>query len=195
MGAVAIGLLVFFSATSILAYSYLSKNSSEISELFVEALDDEPETYQTDLQRLNELESKIATLEAQLELAKSASESKAETFISVTTDTKPATAPTPKPPEPKEVCYEYNIREGDFKSHKCYSKEDYDDLVYFLSRYNQAVFSYNSAISGMKITCDSGSDFFKDACKEDKDQKEEAEDDIDEYKDKVNNLISKGKSV
>lgn len=89
-------------------------------------------------------------------------------------------------------CTYLNIREGEFASNKCYSKKDYDDLNYYLQRYNSAVFTYNGAISSMNITCN-GSDFFKDKCEQDKEEKEEAEKSMSEYKGIIKDIISRGK--
>jgi len=89
-------------------------------------------------------------------------------------------------------CVTYNIREGEFASNKCYMKKDYDDLMYYLQRFNSAVSSYNGAIASMKITC-SGSEFFKNSCEEDKKEKQQAETDINNYRGIINGIIAKGK--
>ncbi len=106
----------------------------------------------------------------------------------------PSVSPTPPAPPAPPVqanCIQYKIREGEFESDNCYTPADYDDLLYYLSRYNSAVFSYNSAISSMKITCN-GSEFFEEQCEEDEEQKDDAEDNIDEYEDKVKEIIARG---
>lgn len=89
-------------------------------------------------------------------------------------------------------CTTFNIREGEFSSNKCYSQKDYDDLMYYLQRFNSAVFSYNGAIASMNITC-SGSDFFKDSCERDKKQKEQAESDMNNYRGTIQGIIARGK--
>jgi len=89
-------------------------------------------------------------------------------------------------------CNRYTIREGEFASDKCYAKKDYDDLVYYLSRFNSAAFSYNGAISSMEITCN-GSEFFKNSCEKNKTQKSQAETDMNNYRGIINGIIGRGK--
>jgi len=99
-----------------------------------------------------------------------------------------------KPPSKtvtKPACVPYAIREGEFASDKCYSQKDYDDLIYYLQRYNSAVFSYNSAVSSMRITC-TGSEFFKNTCKLDKQKKQKVEEDMVNYKNIINGIIARG---
>lgn len=112
-------------------------------------------------------------------------------------------SPTPKPtpplqkgsvsPSPSlETCIQYKIREGEFVSDKCYSQKDYDDLLYYLQRYNSSVFNRDGATESIKITC-KGSDFFKQSCEDDKKRLAEAEADIVKYRDIIRNIILKGK--
>ncbi len=89
-------------------------------------------------------------------------------------------------------CTQYNIREGEFASNKCYTASDYDDLLYYLNRYNSSVFSYNSAISQMEVTC-SGSDFFKNQCEQATKERDQAQSDIDNYKGIIHGIIARGK--
>lgn len=89
-------------------------------------------------------------------------------------------------------CTKFIIREGEFASDKCYSKKDYDDLGYYLQRFNSAAFSYNGAVSSMRITC-SGSDFFKDSCERDKKQKADAEANMNNYRGIINGIIARGR--
>ncbi len=89
-------------------------------------------------------------------------------------------------------CNRYTIREGEFASDKCYVKKDYDELVYYLSRFNSAAFSYNGAISSMEITCN-GSEFFKNSCEKNKAQKSQAETDMNNYRGIINGIIGRGK--
>lgn len=94
-------------------------------------------------------------------------------------------------------CLRKNIREGEFASNKCYSQSDYDDLNYYLNRYNSAVFDYNSAISSMIITCScrvqQECDFFKDSCDKDKKQKSDTEANIAQYKTTILSIIARGR--
>lgn len=89
-------------------------------------------------------------------------------------------------------CTRYQIREGEFASNKCYSNKDYDDLIYYLQRFNSAAASYNGAAASMSITC-SGSDFFKNQCEQDKKDKADAEANINNYRGIINGIIARGK--
>lgn len=89
-------------------------------------------------------------------------------------------------------CIRKNIREGEFASNKCYSQQDYGDLMYYLQRFNSSVFKLEGAEASMRITC-SGSDFFKDSCERDKQQKSQAEADINKYRGIIQGIIAKGK--
>lgn len=94
--------------------------------------------------------------------------------------------------KPVASCTTYPIREGEFASNKCYVKKDYDDLLYYLGRYNSAASAYNGAASSSSITCN-GSDFFKAQCEEDKKTMTNAQSQIDGYKATIRTLISRGK--
>lgn len=103
-------------------------------------------------------------------------------------------APKPvvqKPVTPKPACTRYKIYEGSFKSDRCYTSADYKELMYYLDKYNDAAFQYNGAISAMRVTCN-GSEFFKNACKDDKEQKEDAEDDMNDATKKIKAIIQRG---
>lgn len=111
------------------------------------------------------------------------------------------TAPAPKPAikqaQPVVTnCTRKNIREGEFASNKCYSQQDFDDLNYYLNRYNSAVFDRDGAESSMRITCNcrvqQECDFFKDSCERDKQKKSQAESDINKYRGIVQGIIAKG---
>ena len=104
------------------------------------------------------------------------------TVVAPTTQTVPA-APS---------CTKYTIREGEFASDKCYAKKDYDDLVYYIQRFDAAAGTYNGAIASMQITCN-GSDFIKNKCEQDKKDKADAEANINNYRGIINGIIAKGK--
>lgn len=89
-------------------------------------------------------------------------------------------------------CINKNIREGEFASNKCYAQADYEDLQYYLDRFNSATFNLDSAVATMRITC-SGSDFFKDSCERDKQKKGQAESDISKYRGIIQGIIAKGR--
>lgn len=98
---------------------------------------------------------------------------------------------------PVASCTNKNIREGEFASNKCYSQKDYDDLEYYLNRFNSAVFNKEAAESSMRITCDcsrqSSCDFFKDSCDRDKQKLSQAESDIQKYRATIQGIIARGK--
>lgn len=102
------------------------------------------------------------------------------------TDTTPANAEVAAP-----SCTRYNIREGEFASNKCYSGKDYQDLVYYIDRFNSAVFSLNGANGQMSVTCN-GSDFFKAQCDKNKQEKSQAESDMAKYRAIINGIIGRG---
>lgn len=122
---------------------------------------------------------------------------------------KPNPTPTPTPTPVKKSspvqktqpvyssCIRKNIREGEFASNKCYSQADYEDLNYYLQRYESAKFSLSSAESSMRITCNcrvpQECEFFKDSCERDKQQKSQAEADINNYRSIIQGIIAKGR--
>lgn len=114
------------------------------------------------------------------------------TTSSKTTTITPTKAPVVKQNPPVANCIRRNIREGEFASNKCYSQGDYEDLEYYLNRFNSAVFTLDGAEASMRITC-SGSDFFKDSCERDKQRKSQAEVDISKYRGIIQGIIAKGR--
>jgi len=96
----------------------------------------------------------------------------------------------------RSECYRKNIREGEFASNKCYSKKDYEDLEYYLQRFNSAVFDKNSAEGTIKITCNcrvpQECEFFKESCTETQQKKAQAEADINKYRNIIQEIIAKG---
>lgn len=105
---------------------------------------------------------------------------------------------TPKQWQPVfSNCIRKNIREGEFASNKCYSQQDYEDLEYYLGRYRSAKFDLSGAEGSMRITCNcrvqKECDFFKNSCERDKQQKSQAEADINKYRGIIQGIISKGK--
>lgn len=94
-------------------------------------------------------------------------------------------------------CIKANIREGEFASNKCYSEQDYEDLQYYLGRYQTAKLNLSSAEGSMRITCNcrvqQECDFFKDSCEKDKQQKSQAEADISSYRGIIQGIIAKGR--
>ncbi len=89
-------------------------------------------------------------------------------------------------------CLRLNIREGEFAGNKCYAKKDYDDLQYYLQRYDSTGFTLNGLASQMDIVC-SGSEFFKNDCESAKQQKSQAESDREKYKGIIQGIIARGK--
>ena len=94
-------------------------------------------------------------------------------------------------------CIRKNIREGEFASNKCYSQQDYEDLEYYLGRYSSAQFDLSGAEGSMRISCNcrvqQECDFFKDSCERDKQEKSQAEADINKYRGIIQGIIAKGK--
>lgn len=90
-------------------------------------------------------------------------------------------------------CIRKNIREGEFASNKCYAPQDYEDLEYYLGRYNSAVFERDSQESFIGVTCPGMSDMFKKSCEEHKQKKAEAEANMANYRNIVQGIIAKGK--
>lgn len=108
------------------------------------------------------------------------------------------TAPTPKPAVKQQTqpavanCIRKNIREGEFASNKCYSGQDYEDLQYYLGRYNSSVFEKDSQEAFIKVTCPGMSEMFQKSCEEHKQKKSQAETDINKYRSMVQGIIAKG---
>jgi len=100
-------------------------------------------------------------------------------------------------PEPEPKCYDLEIDEGEFKSDKCYSWDDYVDLRGYLADLRTAELKLHSAESRIDMTCDCDTEqqceFFKDSCEDAKEDKADAEDDIDRLEGKIETLISRGK--
>jgi len=88
------------------------------------------------------------------------------------------------------TCFKYAIYEGPFKSSKCYNTNDYDALSYYYSNYISAEFSKESAQSTIDFTC--GKDYFKESCKNAKEDKEKAQKDMEKYSTEINQIISRG---
>jgi hypothetical protein len=91
---------------------------------------------------------------------------------------------------PAQTCYKYTIYEGEFKSSKCYTSDDYSALAYYTSKYSSAKFSKESAEDTIKFTCDD--DYFKDSCDAAKKRKKQAESDLAKYTTEINAIISRG---
>lgn len=94
-------------------------------------------------------------------------------------------------------CVRLNIREGEFASNKCYSRTDYDNLYYYLQRYNSAKFEIQIAQGTIGITCNCRNprecDFFKESCSSAQKQKTQAESDINKYRSSIQTIIARGK--
>jgi hypothetical protein len=107
----------------------------------------------------------------------------------------PTPTPTLKPTTAQApACKELNMREGKFKSDKCYTTKDYNDLVYYVDQYNSAVFDYNAAQNEISVTCN-GSSFFKNDCSSAKSAKDKASSNMSKYTGIINGIIARGKSL
>ncbi|OGE26692.1 hypothetical protein A3C26_01000 [Candidatus Daviesbacteria bacterium RIFCSPHIGHO2_02_FULL_39_12] len=132
------------------------------------------------------------------------------------TQPSPTPTPTPKPrttPSPTAApvkksapavqqtqpvysnCIRKNIREGEFASNKCYSQQDYEDLQYYLGRYETAKLNLSSAEGFLKIDCGAAQTFEvkKADCEKDKQDKAAAEAEVNNYRGIIQGIIAKGK--
>ena len=100
-------------------------------------------------------------------------------------------------PKPVAICYHLTIREGEFTSNKCYSKTNFDNLNYYLQRFDSATFDLQTAQGSISITCNCRNqqecDFFKDNCSQAQSQKSQAEANITKYRSMIKSIISQGK--
>ncbi len=90
------------------------------------------------------------------------------------------------------TCTNYNIREGEFASNKCYTEQDYDDLFYYLGRFQSTQSQLRGAEASIEITCN-GSDFFKQSCEKAQADKTAAEADLAKYRSTIQAIIARGK--
>ena len=108
-------------------------------------------------------------------------------------NTKPIVQPKPK--EERE-CYRVEIEEDEFKSNKCYSWDNMVKLENYLFELDKNRMMRDSAESRIEMTCEadteSAREFFKDSCEDAREDKEDAEDKIGEYKNKIREMFSKG---
>lgn len=101
------------------------------------------------------------------------------------------TAPVQKSQPAAATCFAKNIREGEFASNKCYSQQDYEDLSYYLNKYNSAVGSVSFYQTKVNISC-SNNDFFK-TCEQDKKDQQANLDNIPRYRSIIQGIIAKGR--
>lgn len=90
-------------------------------------------------------------------------------------------------------CKQFTIREGEFTSDKCYSSKDYDDLSYYINRFNDAIFSYNGAAGQANVTCNGFTDQFKQMCDQAKKDMDKAKADQENYRNTIKGIIARGK--
>ena len=111
------------------------------------------------------------------------------------TGTQPKTSTVAKPNTAPATanCIQYKIREGEFASDKCYSKGDYDDLVYYLQRYSFVVGSYNGEVAQANMTCGGQSEMFKQSCEESKVARQKYESEMQSYATTIRGIIAKGR--
>lgn len=109
----------------------------------------------------------------------------------------PTQTPTQKPTviqQPQPIisnCIRKNIREGEFASNKCYSQQDYEDLNYYLSQYNSAVWDVSFYETKVRITC--GNNDFHKTCEQDKKDQQANSDNIPRYRSTIQGIIARGK--
>lgn len=120
-------------------------------------------------------------------------------------NTKIYTAPTIKSPqlptvynlpvstEPQnEKCIRYKIDSGDLKSDKCYTENDYYDIMDYYSDYKFLQTTIEFTKDRIENVCD-GSDFFKNSCEDAKKDLSSEQRELSELKDKIKKIISRGK--
>lgn len=92
-------------------------------------------------------------------------------------------------------CIRANIREGEFASNKCYSQQDYEDLQYYLGRYQSAKLDLSSAEGFTRIDCEAAKTFEvkKSDCEKDQQDKATAEAEINKYRGIIQGIIGKGR--
>lgn len=99
-------------------------------------------------------------------------------------------------PQEERKCYRVEIEEGEFESNKCYTWEDHGKLTNYLFELEKNRSMRDSAERRIEMTCEadteSAREFFKDSCEDAREDKEEAEDKIGEYKNKIKEMLSKG---
>ncbi|MBI2337851.1 hypothetical protein HYU95_01595 [Candidatus Daviesbacteria bacterium] len=106
------------------------------------------------------------------------------------------TVPSPQKVQQKQAqpvtpnCIRKNIREGEFASNKCYLQQDYEDLNYYLDKYNSALGSVSFYETKVRISC-GNNDFFK-TCEQDKKDQQANSDNIPRYKSIIQGIIAKG---
>ncbi|MFA6981977.1 MAG: hypothetical protein WC243_03075, partial [Patescibacteria group bacterium] len=117
------------------------------------------------------------------------------TVPSVKVATQPPVYIKPQTSEPikTDTCYEYEIRDGEYKSNKCYSYSDYNELSRAYSDYETVLWNIDWAESGIDITCDSDWDKFKESCDDYREQKDDFENEKDELEEKIEYLLTKGR--
>ncbi|MBP9817270.1 hypothetical protein KBC75_00750 [Candidatus Shapirobacteria bacterium] len=131
----------------------------------------------------------------------SQSEELAKPSVSKTPSNFPTSIPTiiitPTIKKSVATCYRINIREGEFASNKCYSKTNYDNLSYYLQRFDSANFDLQSAQGTINITCNcrvaQECEFFKNSCAEAQQKKSNAEANISKYRSTIKTIISTGR--
>lgn len=181
-----LGLLLGLTVILIIAGIYQGIQSGEFEKVFVKPF----KQFAADFKKAMESTPAPSPLATLTPLPTSASKSSSTSTTKVIINQTIPQAPKSQPVTPS--CIRKNIREGEFAGNKCYSQQDYEDLEYYLGRFNSAVFSLESAEASMRITC-SGSDFFKDSCERDKQKKGQAESDISKYRSIIQGIIAKGK--
>ena len=99
-------------------------------------------------------------------------------------------------PVTERKCYRVEIEEDEFKSNKCYSWDNMVKLEDYLFELDKNRMMRDSAESRIEMTCEadteSAREFFKDSCEDAREDKEDAEDKIGEYKNKIREMLSKG---
>lgn len=93
------------------------------------------------------------------------------------------------------MCYRVEIKEGEYKSNKCYTRDDYTELKNYIWQIDKNTMELESAERRIEMTCEADSEqareFFKDSCEDAQEDKKEAEDNIEKYQNKIKDIVLK----
>ena len=169
--AMALAVLVVLSGLSVAVY-YLSKNANLVDRFKAELVEADVVSTTND-----SVADEVAYVDEIKDIA--------ESDVALIIKQEPVT-----PQVAQKACFKYTVYEGQFKSSKCYTQDDYEALGYYLGKYSSAEFSKESAESTIDFTCDK--DFFKNTCDNAKKEKKQAESDMSKYTNELVAIISRG---
>lgn len=185
---------VLLSTVSIISFSYYKKHLKTKVNTTIDSLTKTPtEEFLNDtdvnIQKDNSTSDSNVSVELNLK------EEISSVTNNSTTQNNQVQTQKPKTTYQNPPCIQYLIKEGSFASNKCYSPEDYEDLVFYLNEYRNAQFDYNAAKARAEVTCEGFTDEFKKICEESKDEMDKEDEKMDEYSEKIKYIISKGEPL